>query len=577
MAVVICEKRRRVLSASGHILVTGGPGCGKTTLAILRALRRIEAGLKDGQSVLFLSFSRAAVARILETAKQEIPGGHRRLLAIHTFHSFFWEILRTHGYLLGSPRRLTLLAPHDERALSNGIERDDQAWQAWEVERNRLFQEEGRTAFDLFAPKTRELLVRCARIRRIISNRYPLVIVDEGQDTGPDQWACVRALSEGSQLLCLADLEQQIFDYLPGIGPERVHQIEADLHPLRIDLGSENHRNPDSEIADFGYDILTGVSRGGSYRGVSQLDFSPKPELRDKRIRQSVGVVNKLVREKTGNPPQSIAILVSQNRGALLISKALRGGQKPIPHKVLFDEAPTLLSSRFLAFLMEPKPVTNQSNDLALTLELLSSVFRAAGTVTGLRRAQQLKEWALQTRNGDIPTRAALYSKLSLLLRNLQSDLFSGDPYKDWLLLRQLLRATNVRELLKVDYDLQYLMAFNRGRSIASGLSSLWENTGTYSSARNVLDAALAEDQILSGNEDLSGIHVMSIHKSKGKQFDAVIIFRSEYFPFTWRGDPHPYHRSRKILRVAITRARVHTLILNEISSNCPILSQYRL
>jgi ATP-dependent DNA helicase UvrD/PcrA len=576
----ICEKRQQILDATGHILVTGGPGSGKTTIALVKALCRIRLGLSEGQSVLFLSFSRAAVARIAEEAKKQIPKADQKRLNIHTFHSFFWDILRAYGYLLGAPKRLTLLAPHDEKAMSDGIERDDQdpAWQAWGIERERLFHENGWTAFDLFAPKTAELLTRSERIRFIVANRYPLVVVDEAQDTGPEQWACIKALSERSQLLCLADLGQQIFDFLPGIGPERIQQIESDLRSVRIDLGSENNRSPGSEIAAFGYDILTATIRNDPYKGVSQLNFHPKAERRNLSIRRSVGIVSDIVERETGHPPESIALLASFDRGATVISNALREAASPIFHKVLFDEAVTLLCSRFLAFLMEPKANANHTNDLAQALELISSVFRAKGTVGALRRARELQLWAQQTRDGKSPTRAKLYTKLASILGTLQDNVFSGEPRKDWTLLRSMLRSTGVSELLAIDQDLQYLMAFNRGKRIASGLSIAWEDRGNYSSARQVLDAALAEDQILSGGENVSGIHVMTMHKSKGKQFDAVIIFRSAYSaPFTWPRDPYPYRKSRKILHVAITRASVHTMILNEAFPRCPILSQHRL
>src|SRR5665647_130666 len=392
MSLKICEKRQRVLDAPGHTLVTGGPGSGKTTIAILKAISRIEAGLKDGQSVLFLSFSRAAVARVVEASKQQIPKTYQRFLNIQTFHSFFWEILRAHGYLLGAPKHLKLLAPHDEKSLSNGIDRDNEnpEWVAWLRERERLFTEEGLTAFDLFAPKTADLLLRSKRILHIIANRYPLIIVDEAQDTGPDQWSCVKSLSSCSQILCLADLEQQIFDFIPGIGPERILQIEADIKPLRIDLGTENNRSPDSEILAFGNDILSGTSRLSSYKGVSQRKFHYQAEHRDLAIRQSVGIIYGVIKKETGQPPNSIAILASFDRGVTIISNALREGKKPIAHKVLFDEVATLLSSRFLAFLTEPKLNTNEINDLVQALELLSSLFRSKGTVGALKRSNEL-------------------------------------------------------------------------------------------------------------------------------------------------------------------------------------------
>jgi hypothetical protein len=37
-------------------------------------------------------------------------------------------------------------------------------------------------------------------------------------NTGPDAWRCIEMLTARSQVRCLGDLEQQIFDHLPGIG-----------------------------------------------------------------------------------------------------------------------------------------------------------------------------------------------------------------------------------------------------------------------------------------------------------------------------------------------------------------------
>lgn len=564
MALVICPERQSVLDATGPVLVTGGPGSGKTTIALVKAQRIIEAGVAPGQTVLFLSFSRAAVARVIEASKAQLPKTLHGKLSIQTFHSFFWEILKAYGYLLGAPRRLRLLLPHDEAALRHQFESDGGNW---ETERERLFREEGLVAFDLFSVKAHALLAASARLRELFSGRHPMIVVDEAQDTADDQWQCVRLLSDKTQLLCLADLAQQIYDFRPGVSSERVTHIMEALRPLRVDLQGQNHRSPNSEIVAFANDMLLGTPRGGPYQGVSRLNFRPNADRRDAAIRSAVGIAIRNAKAAAApNDIENVALLATWGRGVNVISRALtgEGAGRSIPHRVMIDEASVLLSSRMVAFLLEPRSSeATELMDLAEALDLAAAVFRARGGNGNLTQAQRLAVSAAQRRAGAAPRANGIATRLLGALRILRAHGFSGDPKRDWIDARRILRDAGANPLRDIALDAEQLVAFQRGQRIANSLADLWQTQGNYRNARAALDSALAEDQLLSGGADLHGIHVMTVHKSKGKEFDAVIIFDDpNSSPLIFCREDAPYPRSRKLLRVGITRARHHVLML---------------
>jgi ATP-dependent DNA helicase UvrD/PcrA len=577
----IDEERQKLLDCDGHALVIGGPGSGKTTIALRKALVRVDAGLLPGQSALFLSFSRAAVARIVEASRLQLPKEHRALLEVQTFHSFFWNLLKTHGYLLGSPKRLQILMPQDEKVRNGGIKEDKKSpdWKAWLKERDKLFREEGLIGFDLFAPKAAELIEQSSWIRQLVAERYPLIIVDEAQDTGPAAWRCVELLAQLTQVICLADLEQQIFDHLEGIGPERLEAIRLAFKPLEVDLGSENMRSPGSEIADFGRDIIAGRARANGYKGVSTISFARGADL-GTTLRRALGCLQREVKKESGQWAKTIAILVPSAAEAAKASAGLNSGKKPVPHKLMFDEDEARLAARFAAFMLEPRTGASEQDQIAEALLLLVDLKKASGSTTA---ANQLLGWAAKCKSGKISA-ARLVRAVRVLLNTLNTASFQGDPARDWVLVKKQLRESKEPLLVGVAQHLDYLVAFNRGKRISANLSAAWELFGTYLRARDALDTALAQDLILDGIDDPDGIQVMTIHKSKAKQFDGVIVLRRERHDgsglvsnFVWRDDKPPYRRSRKILMVAVTRAKVHTMMVQQVWPLCPIMQAHNL
>jgi DNA helicase-2/ATP-dependent DNA helicase PcrA len=109
--------------------------------------------------------------------EQNISTATKQLIDVDTYHAFFWRILKTHGYLIGLPRKLGILTPPSEAIALSGI--------------RSVFPARNLTDGQKEAKKAAEA---AERIRHLIATMYPVVILDEFQDTNDAQWHVVQAL-----------------------------------------------------------------------------------------------------------------------------------------------------------------------------------------------------------------------------------------------------------------------------------------------------------------------------------------------------------------------------------------------
>ena len=223
--VELSDTAKRALEDQGPVLVLGGPGSGKTTLSLLKA-QRLVPDLEPGQEILFLSFSRAAVRQVEIRCKGILSRVERQQIAVRTYHAFAMDILRAHGRLLtGRPPRI--IYPGEEalaRASHDG---------PWDDEAVRLAAEDGRYVFSQFAACAAEILTRSTAVAALVASKFPIVILDEFQDTDNAQWELVQQLSVRSRLIVLADPDQRIFDYDTNVDPKRLDHLRASLKPTR--------------------------------------------------------------------------------------------------------------------------------------------------------------------------------------------------------------------------------------------------------------------------------------------------------------------------------------------------------
>jgi DNA helicase-2/ATP-dependent DNA helicase PcrA len=65
----------------------------------------------------------------------------------------------------------------------------------------------------------------------------------------------------------------------------------------------------------------------------------------------------------------------------------------------------------------------------------------------------------------------------------------------------------------------------NRGSQLREKLNECWRTTGTYDHARDIVSIALLQEHFSAATRVWTGVNLMTIHKSNGKEFDEVIVF----------------------------------------------------
>lgn len=603
--MILSDGQKEVLAHAGHQLVIGGPGSGKTTISILKAAQVAGTMLVPEQRILFLSFARATVSRVLEAIdeEQDVSKAEKRVIEVDTYHSFFWRILKTHGYLVGLPRVLSILTPPAEAIALSAIRNDypaasklTDAQRAEKVEReqqerSRLAVDEGQVCFDLFAKLVTQLLEGSDRLRRLVSTRYPYIILDEFQDTSAEQWAVVKALGTYSILLALADPEQRIFDFI-GADPERLNHFKARFAPAETDLSTDNHRSKGSDIALFGNDILAGKFTQEKYAGVALCGYqSNANQAYTTLITQTVQARARLLKMRIND--WSLAVLVPTKTMTRTVSDAFRlsyGNIPPIGHSASVDMEGPILGAEIIAYLLEQN---DAGRHFDMFVDLLCNFYQGRGGNTPgkghMTEAARLRaaadKWKQCLLDGKAPPKNSIVNAASEVGTATRALVLTGDPDKDWVVVRAVVETSPCPRMQAVADEVRNVRLLERGTQLRLGLSQDWRDHGAYRNALAIVRQSFVREHFSSASKVETGIIVMNMHKAKGKQFDEVIIF--EGWPLRQKGqivaNPNRIVRSnvvdgnvsqaRQNFRVSVTRAKLRTTILTPADDVCVLLT----
>ncbi len=256
------EQQRAITFSGGQMLVLAGPGSGKTFVITSRLRHLIlEQGIPP-ESILTITFTRSAAAEMKQRAFMICPQAGRAVFG--TFHSVFYQIIRTSGYYQG----FTFLSPYEQKKIIQGLS-DVSLADAWQeclsdisYYKNTGKVKEGADpsftqifhAYQTACKAERKLdfddiLICCKKVltehREILEfwqKRFSYVQIDEFQDINPVQYEIVTLLcAHHKNLFVVGDDDQAIYSFR-GADPSFMRRFETDYPQAQRVYLSVNYR-----------------------------------------------------------------------------------------------------------------------------------------------------------------------------------------------------------------------------------------------------------------------------------------------------------------------------------------------
>jgi len=112
--VLTPEQENAVNLRDGSYLILAPPGTGKTEVIAQRIVRLLTGSQRSSFRVLALTFNNRAAATMRRRVRERLQEDTWRA-TIETYHSFYLDILRHYGHLIGIPSEVTVYDTVDSR------------------------------------------------------------------------------------------------------------------------------------------------------------------------------------------------------------------------------------------------------------------------------------------------------------------------------------------------------------------------------------------------------------------------------------------------------------------------------
>lgn len=229
----------------GSLLVTAGPGSGKTRVLTQRIARILE--LKKGK-VLALTFSNKAAEEITERVKKQLSVENHERIKVETIHSFCLDLVLNRGNQIGLEAGLTviedrndkleilkrayfnskMMLPEDKilhkelRAIEehkknflypDNIENNSEFRDIFETY-NNLLKSNRMIDFDDILYYSYRILIESPSVAKNYTRLFKYILIDEAQDLNNTQYRIIKALTPNfKNLMMVGDSAQSIYGF----------------------------------------------------------------------------------------------------------------------------------------------------------------------------------------------------------------------------------------------------------------------------------------------------------------------------------------------------------------------------
>ncbi|MDE2188382.1 MAG: UvrD-helicase domain-containing protein [Patescibacteria group bacterium] len=577
----------------GPLLILAGAGAGKTKTIVHRILNLIKSGVAP-HNILAITFTNKSAKEMRDRIGAMITSDHaiNRPISINerpfasTFHALGAHIIRENAALIGLNRHFVIYDRADSRkAVKDALEelglKDDRndptsilgsisrakgdgltlsayrteghsndfrhrlvasVWEKYEAALSR----EKALDFDDLLLKTMILLRDHREIRERYANIWTHIHIDEYQDTNGVQYEIVRALAMARRNICVVgDIDQNIYSWR-GATIENIMRFEKDYPEAKVVILEENYRSTKTILA-----AANNVIKKNSMRREKNLythnDIGEKITLTAEytetdEARNIADSCRKIIQD--GIKPNNIAVLYRANFQSRVLEEAFL--KKEVPYQVL--------GTKFF----ERKEVKDVLSFIraALNRDSTGDLVRIVNVPPrGIGKVTMLKIIAHDTAelNDGMKRKIAEFSQI------LDEICAATNEKKPSDLIKFILMRTGMEShLKKTTEDEERLENMRELASVAKTYDNLPLGEGVEALLQN---AALATDQD-ELSEEKEGVKLMTVHASKGLEFDYIFIagLEQNLFPHERMGEEEltegQEEEERRLFYVALTRAR---------------------